>query len=204
MPVGKKVFKTILLFRDLRLLMLIPIFIYSGLEQSFNAGIFTKGPRSFRTTSSFLLFILEVVSASLGPGQIGFVMAAYGLTNVVFSFSLGRMADRFGLWVGLSFPCHVDLISPCPQPLIGTGTVSHGLVFAVLFYLECSSRLLPFSIENPWFVYMCALLLGVGDAAWNTFPNTVLGLVWPENAEAAFSNLKLWQSVGSSPIFLRF
>ena len=39
-------FKTILLFKDKRLLLLIPIFIYSGLEQSFNAGIFTKSPLS--------------------------------------------------------------------------------------------------------------------------------------------------------------
>lgn len=37
----------------------------------------------------------------------------------------------------------------------------------------------------------------LGDASWNTFPNTILGVYWPDNAEAAFANLKFWQSVGS-------
>jgi len=159
----KKVFRAVLLFKDPKLLLLMTVFLYSGLEQSFNAGIFTG----------------ELITPTVGQSQIGFVMAVFGAFNVLGSFAMGRVADRFGGW-----------------PLVIVG-FSMNVIFLVSTWIIFYLKALPWISVHEWYLYLAAALLAIGDAAWNTFPNTILGVYWPDNAEAAFANLKFWQSVGA-------
>jgi MFS family permease len=162
-PPMQKIFKALLLFKDPRLLLLIPIFLYSGLEQSFNAGVFT----------------LELITKSVGTGKVGFIMAVFGGANVAGSLAMGRIADRFGGW-----------------PLVIVGFVMN-TIFLVSAWLINYHDAFTWIKSHEWYLYICAILLAIGDASWNTFPNTILGVYWPNNAEAAFANLKFWQSVGA-------
>jgi len=61
-------------------LLLIPITIYSGLEQSFMMESFT----------------VAYVSCTFGSGWIGFVMLVYGVTNAVCSFLCGIIQGLTG------------------------------------------------------------------------------------------------------------
>jgi len=44
---------------------------------------------------------------------------------------------------------------------------------------------------------MMAAIWGLGDASCNTFPNIMLSVLFTDDAESAFANLKFWQSLGA-------
>ncbi|XP_030628594.1 protein unc-93 homolog A isoform X2 [Chanos chanos] len=72
--------ETFKLLRDKRLIMLIPLTMYSGFEQSFLAGEYTK----------------NYVTCALGIQYVGFVMICFGATNSVCSYTFGRLAEYTG------------------------------------------------------------------------------------------------------------
>ena len=45
-------------------------------------------------------------------------------------------------------------------------------------------------------VFILAALWGVGDAIWQTQINALYGILFPSKEEAAFSNYRLWESIG--------
>uniref|UniRef100_A0A673N3B2 Protein unc-93 homolog A n=1 Tax=Sinocyclocheilus rhinocerous TaxID=307959 RepID=A0A673N3B2_9TELE len=65
---------------DPRLLLLIPLTMYSGFEQSFLAGEYTK----------------NYVTCALGIHYVGFVMICFGASNSLCSFAFGRLAQYTG------------------------------------------------------------------------------------------------------------
>ncbi|KAG7219625.1 hypothetical protein INR49_018939 [Caranx melampygus] len=71
---------TFRLLKDWRLLTLIPLTMYSGFEQSFLSGEYTK----------------NYVTCALGIHYVGFVMMCFGATNSVCSFLFGRLARYTG------------------------------------------------------------------------------------------------------------
>ncbi|XP_023121316.1 protein unc-93 homolog A [Amphiprion ocellaris] len=71
---------TFRLLKDWRLLTLIPLTMYSGFEQSFLSGEYTK----------------NYVTCALGIHYVGFVMMCFGASNSVCSFLFGRLAQYTG------------------------------------------------------------------------------------------------------------
>lgn len=71
---------TFRLLKDWRLLTLIPLTMYSGFEQSFLSGEYTK----------------NYVTCALGIHFVGFVMMCFGATNSLCSFLFGRLARYTG------------------------------------------------------------------------------------------------------------
>uniref|UniRef100_A0A672QDJ4 Protein unc-93 homolog A n=1 Tax=Sinocyclocheilus grahami TaxID=75366 RepID=A0A672QDJ4_SINGR len=71
---------TFKLLRDPRLLLLIPLTMYSGFEQSFLAGEYTK----------------NYVTCALGIHYVGFVMICFGASNSLCSFAFGKLAQYTG------------------------------------------------------------------------------------------------------------
>ncbi|KTG06545.1 hypothetical protein cypCar_00005045 [Cyprinus carpio] len=71
---------TFKLLRDPRLLLLIPLTMYSGFEQSFLAGEYTK----------------NYVTCAIGIHYVGFVMICFGASNSLCSFAFGRLAQYTG------------------------------------------------------------------------------------------------------------
>ncbi|XP_064641276.1 protein unc-93 homolog A-like [Lineus longissimus] len=99
-------------FRHLRhpnQLFIIPLTIYSGLEQGFMSGDFTK----------------SYVSCALGINMVGFVMICYGVSDSLFSFLSGKVVKYIGrpacFWAGavVHFCVQVALVywKPIPEQL---------------------------------------------------------------------------------------
>jgi len=72
--------ETIRLWRNPKMLLLIPLLFLSGLEQGWVFGAFTT----------------TFVSPSLGKTNIGYVMVAFGAADVVGSFVFGKLSDVIG------------------------------------------------------------------------------------------------------------
>ena len=51
-------------------------------------------------------------------------------------------------------------------------------------------------VPNISVVYVLAALWGIGDAIWQTQINALYGVLFASDEEAAFSNYRLWESMG--------
>ena len=51
-------------------------------------------------------------------------------------------------------------------------------------------------------VYLVAALWGIADAIWQTQITSLYGVLFAKNEEAAFSNYRLWESLGFLFAFL--
>ncbi|KAK0143084.1 Protein unc-93 A [Merluccius polli] len=71
---------TFRLLKDRRLFILIPLTMYSGFEQSFLSGEYTK----------------NYVTCALGIHFVGYTMICFGATNSVFSIAFGKLAEYTG------------------------------------------------------------------------------------------------------------
>ncbi|XP_074541238.1 protein unc-93 homolog A isoform X1 [Halichoeres trimaculatus] len=79
-PFSRTFLATFRLLKDWRLLTLIPLTMYSGFEQSFLSGEYTK----------------NYVTCALGIHYVGFIMMCFGATNSICSFLFGRLAQYVG------------------------------------------------------------------------------------------------------------
>ncbi|KAM4713202.1 protein unc-93 homolog A [Anableps anableps] len=97
---------TFRLLKDWRLLTLIPLTMYSGFEQSFLSGEYTK----------------NYVTCALGIHFVGFVMMCFGAANSLSSFLFGRIARYTGraalfyFAAATNFACIIALLFWRPHP----------------------------------------------------------------------------------------
>lgn len=150
---------------DKRMLLLIPLLVYSGLEQAFVWAEFTK----------------YVVSPAIGVSGVGGAMAVFGAADAIFSLLAGRLTT--------------GLLS---ITLITFG----GIIFQaiVLFRLWLNHSFGSGAVDLINLLGMAAFW-GLGDGVFNTQINAVLGLLFPHDTEAAFSQLKIWQSGAIAVVF---
>ncbi|KAJ8270713.1 hypothetical protein GJAV_G00118390 [Gymnothorax javanicus] len=92
--------------KDKRQLLLIPLTMYSGFEQGFLAGDYTK----------------YYVTCALGIHFVGYVMICFGATNSLCSFAFGRLSQYtgrialFAFAAVLNFCCIMALLFWRPHP----------------------------------------------------------------------------------------
>jgi len=114
----------------------------------------------------------------------GFVTCAYGIHTV------GKVLIVFGVCDALAS--------------IGFGFVIKKVGRIPIFILGACINLLVIIVMLSWtpttssvgVVYVLASLWGVGDAIWQTQINALYGCLFANNEEAAFSNYRLWESMG--------
>lgn len=147
---------TIKHLKDKRMLLVLPLTMFSGLEQAFTFGDFT---------SAF-------VTCSLGIHRVGFVMICFGATDAFFSLTLGRLTKYTGR-----------------IPVFISGAVIHYAVIIIMLIWRPDYNLI-------WVFYIVAALLGYCDAVWQTQINAMYGVFFHDNQEPAFSNYRLWESLG--------
>ncbi|XP_070571798.1 protein unc-93 homolog A-like [Ptychodera flava] len=152
---------TVQLLKDYRMVLMIPLTIFSGLEQAFIAGDFTK----------------SYVSCVIGVDMVGYVMICYGVSDAIFSFLVGRIAKYTGRVL-----------------LMATGAAIHlALIISLLLWEPLESQMpVYFTVAAAW---------GLADAIWQTEINSVYGVVFSANQEAAYSNYRLWESLGFTVSF---
>ena len=73
--------------------------------------------------------------------------------------------------------------------IIVFGTVIHMAIFSYLLFWRPDPN-------QPMIFFIISGLWGVGDAVWQTQINGLYGTLFRRNKEAAFSNYRLWESLG--------
>eukprot|EP01105_Mastigella_eilhardi_P018170 TRINITY_DN4201_c0_g1_i1.p1 TRINITY_DN4201_c0_g1~~TRINITY_DN4201_c0_g1_i1.p1 ORF type:complete len:458 (-),score=143.04 TRINITY_DN4201_c0_g1_i1:116-1465(-) len=130
---------------------------------------------------TFADFTDSIISEVLGIQWVGYIMCLYGATNSLCSVVFGKLVDVFG-----------------KRFLILLGVATHGtfFIFFVVFpqFAPLSALRDGFGPASLW---IWSAALGVGDAVlFGVFCNAIIGSFFGDHVEEAFSNLKLWQSLG--------
>ncbi|XP_013794921.1 protein unc-93 homolog A-like [Limulus polyphemus] len=142
-------------------IVIIPLTIYSGLEQAFFLSEYTKA----------------YIACSWGIHRIGFVLICFGVVNAVVSLLSGPL---------------VKLVSRLPI-FITAALANLGITITFLYWEPNSSQTaVLLALAGIW---------GFSDAVWQTQINAFYGIIFKKNEEAAFSNYRLWESIGFSMAF---
>ncbi|KAF9423895.1 hypothetical protein HW555_000953 [Spodoptera exigua] len=117
-------------------------------------------------------FTAAFVSCAVGTGSVGFVMMTYGLSDAIGCVLTGYVAKLTGR-----------------LPLICGATIAHAALFTAVLTWR------PHAGEE-YVLYIIAVLWGLCDSIWIVQINAYYGILFPGREEAAFSNFRLWESVG--------
>jgi len=114
----------------------------------------------------------------------GFVTCAYGVHTV------GRVLILFGVCDALASIGFGFVIKKTGRlPIFILGALINALVIVVMLCWTPTT-------STVGVVYVLASLWGVGDAIWQTQINALYGCLFANDEEAAFSNYRLWESMG--------
>ncbi|XP_002737722.1 protein unc-93 homolog A-like [Saccoglossus kowalevskii] len=122
-------------------------------------------------------FTQAFISCSLGVHYVGYIMLFCGVMQATASLILGRMRKYIGRFT-----------------LFNLGAIIHFGLLVLMFYWEPQ-------VEDLKLFFVVAAMWGFADAIWQTQVSSLLGVLYCENQEAAFSNYRLWQSLGSALTF---
>ena len=120
------------------------------------------------------------------PLSQGFVTCAYGVHIV------GRVLIVFGICdaaASVGFGFIIKKIGRTPIFILGA--VINILVIIVMLSWSPAS-------DQVAVVYVLAGLWGTADAIWQTQINALYGVLFANDEEAAFSNYRLWESLGDN------
>jgi len=137
-------------------ILIVPLTIWSGLEQGFFGADFTAG----------------VVTCAYGVHTIGRVVIVFGVCNATFSFASGYIIKVVGRPAIFIFGAIMNII----------------VIIALLSWTP--------KVSEVYVAYILAALWGLGDAVWQTQINALYGALFANNEEAAFSNYRMWESLG--------
>merc|ERR1719376_166869 len=112
------------------------------------------------------------VSCSLGVGMLGYTMICFGVCNALCSFFCSSAVRAVGRVPVFAFASALNL----------------ALILVLLLWTPDPDQLYVF--------FVIPGLWGVADAVWQTQINSLYSVLFPKEAEAAFSNYKLWESLG--------
>jgi hypothetical protein len=208
-----------LLFSDLRMLLLVPLIVYSGFEMAFMWFDFYGNP----------------VKTHLGGNNVGYIAAILAAIDAVLSFVLSNFAAKLAeIKIGASRK-PLGPIAFLPFVLLGIG--AHCLVTVLLFpganllklpfatdelavdWVETSKFGTPDYSPNAWygepecsnidcntdsgktwglFIFISALW-AIGDAVANTMLQNIIGSYFTGwKTAAAFANLKVFQALATA------
>ena len=112
------------------------------------------------------------VTCPYGLATLGKVMMTYGAANALISISSSFVTKRSGR-----------------MPVFIFGALINAGALAAMLAWTPTVKTLPV-------VYTLAVLWGVSDGIWQAQINALYGVLFANNEEAAFSNYKLWESLG--------
>jgi len=123
-------------------------------------------------------FTGSFVTCAYGVQTVGRVIVCYGVCDAISSATMGYMIKIFGREKIFSFAAVLNVIC---------------------MIIAFSWRLTGFS---AYVAYLVACMWGMSDGIWQTQVNALYGILFPSNAEAAFSNYRLWESLGFVVAFI--
>ncbi|XP_017103381.2 UNC93-like protein MFSD11 [Drosophila bipectinata] len=170
------------LFFTKKMLLLSLAFFYTGLELSFFSGVFGSAIGFTTKIAETPKEIVGLVGICIGAGEV-FGGGLFGI--------LGNKTTRYGR-----------------DPIVIAGYVMHMVAFFMTFINLPNSA--PFKdttdisyLDPPsaTIALICAFLLGLGDACFNTQIYSMLGGEYVNNAVGAFALFKFTQSVAAAISF---
>ncbi|XP_038220754.1 UNC93-like protein [Zerene cesonia] len=117
-------------------------------------------------------FTASFVSCAIGTGTVGFVMLTFGIADAIGCVVTGYIAKITGR-----------------IPLICAATLVHSALFVTLLVWRPQAH-------QAYVMFIIAVLWGLSDSVWMVQLNAYYGILFPGREEAAFSNFRLWESVG--------
>ncbi|XP_021207584.1 UNC93-like protein isoform X3 [Bombyx mori] len=117
-------------------------------------------------------FTAAFVSCAVGTGSVGFVMMTYGLADAIGCIVNGYIAKI------------IDRL-----PLICIATIINIAILTTLLTWHPNGG-------QAYVLYIIIVVLGFSDSIWIVQINAYYSILFPGREEAAFSNFRLWESVG--------
>jgi len=105
-------------------------------------------------------------------------MIAFGVCDSIGSFVFGQLVKLVGRW-----PCFA----------IAT-LISYAMIITMLIWHPSADQIVV--------LFIIAGLWGVADAVWQSQTSALYGVLFTNNNEAAFSNYRLWESVGFALFYI--
>ena len=137
------------------------------------------------------------MTCAYGVHTVGRVLIVYGVFDSLASAGFGFVIQKVGrvpifiLGAAINFTVIVVMLSWQPQADQVFGKYSQ-LNIVKIHNLKCLFIV----------VYILAALWGTADAIWQTQINALYGVLFPSEEEAAFSNYRLWESLGFLVAFI--
>ncbi|ROT61868.1 putative protein unc-93-like A isoform X1 [Penaeus vannamei] len=104
--------------------------------------------------------------------MVGYVMICYGVCDAVCSVSFSPLVKMIGRVRVFSVGAVINLV----------------IIITLRYWMPHPDDFLVF--------FVMAALWGVSDAVWQTQINALYGVLFTDSSEAAFSNYRLWESLG--------
>ena len=134
--------------------------------------------RARRKCQTDLVYFQGFVTCAYGVHTVGRVLILFGVCNAAASIGFGFLIKLIGR------------VTRSPRlPIFILGACLNSTVIIVMLLWTPTSSTLPV-------VYILAALWGIGDAIWQTQINALYGCLFANDEEAAFSNYRLWESMG--------
>uniref|UniRef100_A0A1L8EFL8 UNC93-like protein MFSD11 n=2 Tax=Haematobia irritans TaxID=7368 RepID=A0A1L8EFL8_HAEIR len=171
------------LFMTRDMLLLSMAFLYTGFELSFFSGVYGPSIGFTKKISETPKEIMGLAGICIGVGEV-FGGSLFGI--------LASKTTRYGR-----------------DPIVIAGYVIHMIAFLLIFFnlpdnapFNDTTDISFFDPPRTWIALLCAFLLGLGDACFNTQIYSMLGGVFVKNSVGAFALFKFTQSVAAAISFL--
>lgn len=105
-------------------------------------------------------------------------MIAFGVCDSIGSFIFGQLVKQVGRW-----PCFAI-----------AAVISYTMIITMFFWHPSADQIAV--------LFIIAGLWGVADAVWQSQTSALYGVLFTDNHEAAFSNLRLWESAGFALFYI--
>ena len=116
-------------------------------------------------------FTKSFIACAKGVDKVGYAMLCFGVIDVLGSYFFGQLMKTIG-----RVPCFLI-----------AAAINYIVIFLMLVWDLNKSSYLFYTIPACW---------GMADAAWQTQVNSIYGVLFQNNQEAAFANFRLWESLG--------
>uniref|UniRef100_A0A1L8EFE2 UNC93-like protein MFSD11 n=2 Tax=Haematobia irritans TaxID=7368 RepID=A0A1L8EFE2_HAEIR len=170
------------LFMTRDMLLLSMAFLYTGFELSFFSGVYGPSIGFTKKISETPKEIMGLAGICIGVGEV-FGGSLFGI--------LASKTTRYGR-----------------DPIVIAGYVIHMIAFLLIFFnlpdnapFNDTTDISFFDPPRTWIALLCAFLLGLGDACFNTQIYSMLGGVFVKNSVGAFALFKFTQSVAAAISF---
>ncbi|KHJ92886.1 hypothetical protein OESDEN_07214 [Oesophagostomum dentatum] len=167
--------QTVMNFKNTRIMLLVPLTVFNGVEQAFVVGIFTKA----------------FIACGLGVSQIGFVCTAFGVADAICSLVFGPLIKLFGRMPLFVFGAVNNMLMIVTLMIWPLNPADKAILYVAISVWGMADAVWNTQIN--------------GSHKWNPqrplaqpfhIPGYWVALAGRESLEFAFTSYRFWESIG--------